>query len=591
MPSTPVRHVAPLSVVAGVLGCLLGNQPAIQPQVDPPDPAPVLPLHNLTVDSILETLTVREKVGQLIMPWLRGNYVATEGDAFDNAAEWIDAFAIGGITISIGSPLAAAAKLNTLQARSRLPLIVAADLEYGAAMRMVGATGFPMPMGIGATGRELDAYQLGRITALEARAIGIHWSFSPVADINNNPDNPIINTRSFGESPAAVSGLVAAYVRGASQHGLLTTAKHFPGHGDTGTDSHLALPTLDACWNRLDSLELVPFRAAIEAGVTSVMTAHVALPCFDRSANPRPATFLPDIMTGVLRDSLGFEGVAVTDALTMGAIVSRYGAGESAVLAFLAGSDLLLIPADVGLALEAMVAAVESGRIASDRLDRSVRKILVLKEETGLFATRTVALDSIPAVVGRRRHQVVADDIARRALTLIQQGPIEQFRTRRDRVTLITYAEETNHSIGNVLIRELRALGETVTPFRLFPASGPMSYDSARVVLRRHPRAIFAPSVRPIAGRGHVDLPPALAELIEETSANKPTVLASFGSPYLLNQLTDYEGTYLLAWNPVAANERAVANALAAGAAITGKSPITLGDRFARGAGISLPRR
>ncbi len=581
-PSTPVKHVTSVSIVAGVLGCLLGGRPTVQGPVQ---------VHKLTVDSILETLTVREKVGQLIMPWLLGNYIATEGDAFDNATEWIDEFAVGGIIISVGSPLAAAAKLNSLQQRSRLPLIVAADLEYGAAMRMVGATGFPMPMGIGATGREFDAYQLGRITALEARAVGIHWTFSPVADLNNNPDNPIINTRSFGESPAAVSGLVAAYVRGASEHGLITTAKHFPGHGDTDTDSHLALPTLDACWNRLDSLELVPFRAAIEAGVTSVMTAHVALPCFDRSPRPRPATLLPDIMTGVLRDSLGFEGIAVTDALAMGAIVTRYGAGESAVLAFLAGSDLLLIPADVRLALEAMVEAVESGRITSERLDHSVRKILVLKEETGLFVTRTVALDRIPAVVGRRRHQLVADDIARRALTLIQQGPIEQFRETRNRVALITYAEETNHSIGNVLIRELRRLGETVTPFRLFPASGPMSYDSARVVLRNHPRALFAPSVRPIAGRGHVDLPPALARLIEETSSSKPTVLASFGSPYLLNQLTAYAGTYLLAWNAVAANERAVANALAAGAGISGKSPITLGDRFPRGAGIALPRR
>ena len=376
---------------------------------------------------------------------------------------------------------------------------------------------------------------------------------------------------------------MAAYVRGASEHGLITTAKHFPGHGDSGTDSHLAIPTLDACWNRLDSLELVPFRAAIEAGVASVMTAHVALPCFDRSTRPRPATLLPDIMTGVLRDSLGFEGIALTDALAMGAIVTRYGAGESAVLAFLAGSDLLLMPDHVRLALEAMVAAVASGRITSERLDHSVRKILALKEKTGLFVTRTVALDSIPAVVGRRRHQLVADNIARRALTLIQQGPIEQFRETRGRIALITYAGETNHSIGNVLIRELRRLGETVTPFRLFPASGPMSYDSARVVLRDYPRAIFAPSVRPIAGTGHVDLPPALARLIEETSSSKPTVLASFGSPYLLNQLTAYAGTYLLAWNAVAANERAVANALAAGATISGK--------VSRYAGRSFPPR
>ena len=543
------------------------------------------------VDSILETLTVPEKVGQLIMPWLLGDYVATEGDAFDAAAAWVDEFGIGGIIISIGSPLDAAAKLNALQRRSRLPLLIAADLEYGAAMRMVGATGFPMPMAFGATGRELDAYQLGRITALEARAVGIHWSFSPVADVNNNPDNPIINTRSFGESPQAVARLVAAYVRGAADHGLMTTAKHFPGHGDTATDSHLALPMLDACWDRLDTLELVPFRAAIDAGVTSVMTAHIALPCFDPGENPRPATLLPEIMTGVLRDSLGFKGLAVTDALTMGAIVSRYGAGESAVLAFLAGSDILLIPDDLMQAAEAMVAAVDSGRITTERLNRSVRRILALKEKVGLFTRRTVALDSIPVTVGRREHQLVADDIARRTLTLIRRGPIDQFRASRARVALITYAEETNHSIGNVLVRELRALGDTVTPFRLFPASGPMSYDSARVILDGKPRAIFAPSVRPIAGRGHVDLPAALAGLIRETGAKMPTVLVSFGSPYLLKQLTSFDGAYLLAWNAVAANERAVAHALAGGAPITGKSPITLSDRFPRGYGISISGR
>ncbi len=584
-----MRHIS--SAFALFLACACAQtSPATEIQAaPPPEPTDGYP-PKVTVDSILETLSVRDKVGQLIMPWLLGNYVSTEGDAFA-AARWVDEYGIGGITISIGSPLDAAAKLNALQRRSDLPLLVAADLEYGAAMRMVGATGFPMPMALGATGRELDAYQLGRITALEARAVGIHWTFSPVADVNNNPDNPIINTRSFGESPDAVARFVTAYIRGASDHGLLTTAKHFPGHGDTGTDSHLAVPVLDACWERLDTLELAPFRAAIEAGVTSVMTAHIALPCFDSRTNPRPATFLPGIMTGVLRDSLGFHGLAVTDALTMGAIVNEYGAGESAVLAFLAGSDLLLIPDDIGQAMEAMVAAVESGRIAVDRLDRSVRRILDLKNGAGLLAHRTVALDSIPVTVGRREHQLVADDMARRALTLIQEGPIETFRDSRDRVALITYAEETNHSIGNVVIRELRALGDAVTPFRLFPASGAMSYDSARAVIAAHPRAIFATSVRPIAGRGHVDLPENLAALIQETGGDRPTVLVSFGSPYLLNQLPAFAGAYLLAWNAVAANERAVARALAGGAAIGGASPITLSDRFPNGFGITLPRR
>ncbi len=376
----------------------------------------------VTTATTLDSLTLREKVGQLIMPWLIGSYAPLEGDAFDIAANWIDEFAVGGIIISIGSPLDAAAKLNALQRRSKLPLIVAADLEYGAAMRMVGATAFPPPMAFGATGRELDAYQLGRITAIEARAVGIHWTFSPVADINNNPENPIINTRSFGESPDQIVPLLTAYIQGASDHGLYTTAKHFPGHGDTGTDSHISLPVLDACWERLDTLELVPFQAAIDAGVTAVMTAHIAMTCLD-NGHSMPATLSPQIMGPILRDSLGFEGIVVTDALAMGAIVNEYGAGESAVQAFLAGSDLLLMPDDIGQAFYAMIEAVESGRIPMERLDRSVERLMALKQQAGLFAKREVELDSIPAIVGRRAHQEVANEMARRSLTLVQRGP------------------------------------------------------------------------------------------------------------------------------------------------------------------------
>ena len=545
----------------------------------------------LSVDSLLETLTVREKVGQLIMPWLSGRYAATEADAFDTAVAWVEEYGVGGMIISIGSPLDAAAKLNRLQERSRLPLMVAADLEFGAAMRMVGATAFPMPMALGATNRELDAYQLGRITALEARAVGIHWTFSPVADVNNNPANPIINTRSFGEAPEAVAKLVSAYIRGASEHGLLTTAKHFPGHGDTGTDSHIELPVLDACWDRLDSLELVPFRAAIESGVTSVMTAHIALPCFDPD-DPPPATLSSTVMTGILRDSLGFDGIVVTDALRMGAIVNQFGSGESVVLAFLAGSDLLLIPDHLGEAVEAMVAALNSGLISKERLDRSVRRMLLLKQDVGLYVKRTVKLDSIPATVGRRDHQEIADDIAARAVTLVQQGQIQAFRDKRAQTAVITYAEETNSSIGSVLIGELSQLGDTITAFRLYPASGPMSYDSAAAVIESNPRVVFATSVRPISSRGHIALPDLMADLVTRTALDhKPTALVSFGSPYLMSQFPSYPGVFLLAWNAIAANERAVANALAGNAPITGRLPITLSDRFGRGHGIIVEAR
>ncbi len=585
-------------VTAVALGCTSRTQSDVYPPMAP-TPRAVMPelevppsaVRGSPIDSLLRSLSLREKVGQLIMPWLLGDYTAFDTREFERISYWIDSLQLGGIIISIGSPIDAAAKLNALQRRSRLPLLIAADLEWGSAMRFVGGTAFPMAMGIGATDRELDAYELGRITALEGRAVGVHMTFSPVADVNNNPDNPIINTRSFGEDPASVSKLVAAYVRGANEHAMFTTAKHFPGHGDTESDSHINMPVVSACWGRLDTLELVPFRAAIDAGVTAVMTAHIAMPCIDGESDPPPATLSPTVMHGILRDSLGFDGIVVTDALTMGAIVSRYGVGETVVKAFLAGSDLLLIPADPAEALDAMVEAVESGRVSRDRLDRSVRRMLALKREAGLFRNRTVPLDSIPAKIGLREYQEAADDVAARSLTLIQEGPIGDFRNVRGRTAVITYAEETNLLVGNTLVEELRAHGDTVNPFRLYPASGTVSYDSARAVIADNPRVIFAAGVRFIAGRGHIQLPDSLVSLIQETQHKRKTMLVALGSPYLLNQLTDYSAGYLLAWADFEATERATARALAGKAPIGGRLPITLSEVYPRGFGISLPRR
>ncbi len=596
-----MRRVNSILLVCGLVTALACGRSSQAVETPPVAPTPRAALPELEVppsvvrqnpvDSTLAQLTHREKVGQLVMPWLLGDYTALGTREFDRIAYWVDSLQLGGIIISIGSPIDAAAKLNALQTRSRLPLLIAADLEWGSAMRFVGGTAFPMAMGIGATDRELDAYELGRITALEGRAVGVHMTYSPVADVNNNPDNPIINTRSFGEDPASAAKLVAAYVRGANEHGMFTTAKHFPGHGDTESDSHINLPVVSACWDRLDTLELVPFRAAIDAGVTAVMTAHIAMPCIDGESDPPPATMSPAVMTGILRDSLGFDGVVVTDALTMGAIVSKYGVGETVVRAFLAGSDLLLIPADPAEAIDAMVAAVESGRITRERLDRSARRMLVLKEEAGLFERRTVPLDSIPAKIGLREYQEAADDIAARSLTLVQAGPIEDFRGARGRTALISYAEETNLVVGNTLMQELRALGETVNPFRLYPASGPVSYDSARAIIADNPRVVFAGGVRFIAGRGHIQLPESLASLIEETQHKRPTMLVALGSPYLLNQLSDFSAGYLLAWADFEATERAVARALGSNAPIEGRLPITLSDQYPRGFGIRLPDR
>lgn len=552
----------------------------------PPAPAPApAPRAAPDVDSLLAHLSLADKVGQLIVPWLAGSYAALDDSTFQVAERWVDSLHVGGVIVSVGSPLDVAAKLNALQRRSPLPLLVAADLEYGSGMRLVGGTAFPMIMAAGATGNPLDAYTIGRAAAIEGRAVGIQVDFAPDADVNDNPANPIINTRSFGEDPAAVGRLVAAYVRGVREHGMLATLKHFPGHGNTGTDSHIALPVLDETYAQLDSTELVPFRAGVAAGADVVMSAHIDLPAI---TGADPATLSPAVLTGLLRDSLGFRGIAVTDALTMGAIVSRYGAGEATVRAFLAGSDLLLMPADPDSALRAMVAAVTGGRIPMARLDSSVRRMLEAKVRLGLFARRTVPLDSIMAVVGAREFQDQANDIAVRALTLVRDsaGTVDSLRRRRRALALVAYGDELNGSVGQGTAAILRAGGDTVSYFRLWPMSGPASYDSARAVIARAPVTLFLSSVRPIAGRGDIALPDSLAALVAATDSARPTVLVSLGSPYLLNQVPGVKA-YLLGWSDVRATERAVALALLGRTDIGGHLPIRLPPAYQVGWGLT----
>ena len=574
-----------LLIVAAVLGCAGGHAVG---RTAKPVPRPSSPVPTVSVDSLLASLTVRQQVGQLVIPWLSGSYTALDDSLFQVAARWVDSLEIGGLIVSVGSPLDIATKLNALQQRSRLPLLVSADLEWGAGMRVVGATAFPHIMAVGATGDPRDAYAIGAAAAVEGRAVGIHVNFAPDADVNNNPANPIINTRSFGEDPRTVSRLVAEYVRGLHEHGMLATLKHFPGHGDTQTDSHIGLPVITAGYGRLDSLELVPFRAGIAAGADVVMSAHIAFPALTGSNDP--ATLSAAVLTGLLRDSLRFPGLVVTDALMMGAIVTKYGAGEATVRAFLAGSDLLLIPADPDSAVLAMTAAVAAGRVTRERLAQSVRRVLEIKHRLGLFERRTVPLDSIPHVVGSKRFQDAANDIAVRSLTLVRDvgGRLHALRGHPGRLALIAYADEANASVGLFLTDLLRQGGDTVEYFRLWPMSGTLSFDSARATIARAPATVFVTNVRPISGKGNIALPDSLAQLITLTDAARPTVLVSLGSPYLLNQ-TPAVRSYLIAWSGVRASERAVALALLGRVPLGGHLPTRLPPDYALGWGLTVP--
>src|SRR5258707_2107933 len=324
------------------------------------------------VDSTMRRMTVDEKIGQLLFTTYHGTFTSTDSAAYQQMLHDVNDLHAGGfILITHITPLGieksqtypTAVLNNQLQTIRKLPLLIGEDCERGAAMRLDEGTSFPTQMAIAAGGDPRDAYTMGKITAIEARQAGVHWVYAPVADVNNNPGNPIINTRSFGDDPAVVSEFVSAYVRGVEENGGLATAKHFPGHGDTAADSHIDLPVIHADRQRLESLEFVPFRAAIAAGVGSIMTGHLNVPALEPDPNT-PATLSSRVLTDLLRGQLGFQGLVVTDAMDMGGITVRYAPGDAAVRAFLAGADALLMPPVPDAAYEALLAAAHSGQIS-----------------------------------------------------------------------------------------------------------------------------------------------------------------------------------------------------------------------------------
>ncbi len=556
-------------------------------------PAPVLNAQVPVVEATLEQLTLSDKAAQLIMLWVDGSPPTSENDAYQELVRLVESRHIGGLVMSTATPQSAARKLAALQDHSRVPLLVAADFEAGTGFRLRGGTGFPTNMGMGASGSEELAYTMGRIIAEEARALGIHITFSPVVDVNDNPENPIINTRSFGSDPELVARLGAAQIRGSQDHGLLATAKHFPGHGNTKTDSHLALPVIDKDWTELSSVELKPFRAAIEAGVEVVMSAHIALPGLHRmgGGDLRPATMLPEVLTGILRDSLGFQGLVVTDALDMGGVVAGYGPAEAAVQAFLAGSDILLMPTDPMQAIDAIVHAVQEGRISMTRLDRSVRRILTLKDRMGLFANPLVPLAAVDSVFGRESSKEATALAGARALVLVKDSDavLDSLQARKRHLAIVTYGEANAESIGRTLAAELERRGFSPRQFALARGSVQASYDSAQRLLDSETIRLIVVSIRALESRGRLGTPEPLVSLISEASSGGQTLLVSLGSPYLLSHVPDVPG-YIVGWESIPTVERALAAALS-GAPITGHLPVEIPPSWPVGWGIQRGAR
>jgi beta-N-acetylhexosaminidase len=447
-----------------------------------------------------------------------------------------------------------------------------------------GATVFPNAMAIAATGREQDAYDVGRAIGREAKAIGIYMNFAPVVDVNNNPANPVINTRSFGEDARRVALLSAAFVKGSQDAGIVATIKHFPGHGDTDVDSHASLPTVNASLARLDSVELVPFAAGIAAGAAMVMTAHVALPAVQGDSTT-PATLAPKILTGLLRDRLHFSGLAITDAMTMGGIGKGYTTEESSVLAVQSGADVLLKPADPSAAVNALVKAVETGAISPARMDSAVRRVLELKARTGVAFRPIAPLDSLRDVVGAPEHRQLAADIAQRAITLLRDRDALLPLTSTDRMVLVQYMPETELRAGRVLAAAMRERGRPLQTFKIGPTTPAATLDSIARATHGADRVVVATYVRRIEGEGRFAVPANVAAWIDALSTRERVVLVSLGNPYLLRQFPSV-GTYLVTYGIADVLERAAAAAILGRAPITGTVPVSLPGFFTRGEGI-----
>lgn len=546
------------------------------------------------VDSTLAGLSLREQIGQMVMPWILGDYTNWNDTGMVKARRWVEEDHIGGLVWSLGTPIEVAVKRNTLQGLSRVPLLSASDLEPGLSRLKGGyvlpyllstgsATLIPSNMAIGATGDTTLAFQVGQVIGREARAVGIQIAFAPTVDVNNNPSNPVINTRSFGEDPQAVASMSAAFIRGLQGEGTIATPKHFPGHGDTDTDSHLALPVVKSDRVRLSQVELVPFRASIAAGAASLMTAHVALPAIDPDGTP--ATLEPLIITDLLRDSLGFRGVTVTDALTMEGVGQGFNAAQAAVLAVKAGNDILLAPTDVRTSIDAVEQAVLRGEITRERIARSARSILELKARTAVAWRPIAPLDSLRHVVGHPDHWAIARRIAERAVTLLKdQGNLVPLASAQ-RLTVITYAPELEVEAGRTLAATFQSLARGTRIVRINPQTGRQFLDSLAASLAADAPVVVTTHVRTIEGLGRPAIPASTASWIDELAARRPVVVIANGNPYVLRQFPRVS-SYLVTYGIDPSLERAAAMAVLGQIPISGRAPISLPGFFQRGDGI-----
>lgn len=568
-------------------------------------------------DKELRRMSVEEKAGQLISVGVNARFLNQDSDAFRELKRQVQENHIGGIILFRGPVYESVVLMNRMQQLARYPLLISADLEAGAGMRFDDTVNFPWNMALGATGNPEYARRQGEITAREARALGVQQIYAPVVDVNNNAANPVINVRSYGEDPKDVARFAIAFANGAQNGGVIATAKHFPGHGDTATDSHRGLPEINLPRARLNAVELVPFRATVDAGIGAVMVAHIGLPQIDPTSVkplPRderlqpldtdeageiiaesasvPATVSP-VVGRILRDDLKFGGLIVTDALSMSGLTIYFKQDEAAVRALEAGADMLLKPADADAAFRGVRDAVKSGRVSEARLDQSVRKLLAAKYDLGLVKQRLTPLDEIDQMVGKPDVIMLAREIAEHAITLVRNEdnlvPLRSLKSDAGVFNLAITNGDDRLWVANNFVDAMTRAGRKMETVVLDDRSSDSDVETAVKKAKAADVVIASLYGRVRSGQaGSVELPEPGARALNALVADKTRVIGiSFGNPYLLQSFPQLR-TYMVAYGDMPSLQQAAARALLGEIDITGRLPISLPGLYQRGTGIQL---
>jgi beta-N-acetylhexosaminidase len=566
-------------------------------------------------DKELKKMSVEEKVGQLIHIGVNAKFLNQDSTAFKELQRQVVDNHIGGI-IFFGAPIyETAIMINRVQEMAKIPLLMSLDAETGIGMRFEDATNFPWPMAVAATGDPDYSRRIGVIAAREAKAVGIHHIYAPVLDVNNNPDNPVINVRSYGEDPQAVAKFGTAFIDGIQSERVIATAKHFPGHGDTNVDSHRGLPIIDHSKASLEKTELVPFRAAVKDGVASIMIAHIALPQIDpeeikplkaygggdaeRGAEivnqtaTIPATLSEKVQTELLRKEMGFDGLIVTDAMSMSGLTLYFTQEEAGVRAFLAGADILEKPTDADPMIHGLVAAVKSGRITQERLNESVRKILAWKYEVGIVKQKITPIDQIDKIVSSTETDTLAQQIASSAITLVRNDANAIPLDRNAHVAVIGISNGFDPETSfTPLTRELRANGVKFETAGLIQENtSAEQVAKARDVVNKADIVIVGLYGRVRSGqRNSAGIPESGANLLRDLIAkNKKVIGVSFGNPYILDSFPQLK-TYLVAYGDMPYLQRSAVKGIFGMQDITGHLPISLPGLYPIGTGIMMKK-